>query len=190
MATNGYIDRQKIASITSTTFSIMYGQPLYDTIFKQAASLMERIIRLHPFPDGNKRTALLTTYSFLAINDHYMIVPLDTIRFMVSIADNRGSTEEEVGELNSNIAAWLEARTAKTETEYQNLFIKYLTKPIRNLFLISLTGVGIIYARRKLRRWLASDMHPEYAANMGKTISFLFSLTLETGRMAKRKVNM
>lgn len=185
--TEGHINHQEIAGIIDTTFWVIHGQPVYDTIFKQAASLMERIIRLHPFQDGNKRTALLTACYFLAKNGHYMVVPLDTIRFMVSIADNTENTEEDIKELHDNIAAWLKARTAKTGSEYQSLIDKYLKKPVRKLLLISLTGIGIIYVRRKLRRWMASDMHPEYARDMGKTVEFLSRVRLNTIRMAQRK---
>ena len=174
--TMGRIDRQAVDAITQAAFFTMQGRPVHDTTIKQAAALMEGIIRLHPFPDGNKRTALLTVCSFLQMNDHYLAVPLDAIRFMVRIAENTGSAAGENEELVEEIAAWLEARTATTSSEYNKLLRKYVMTPIWGLALLSLTGIGYIYARRRLRQWLASDTHPEYRKYTSRTIVFLFAL--------------
>ena len=180
----GRVDQNKIASIIDKTFMTVYNQPLYDTVFKQAASLMEGIIRLHPFSDGNKRTALLVAYSFLAINDRYMVVPLDTIRFMVDIAQSTSRTSEEVDGLIINIATWLEKRTATNQSDYTDLVSKYIAKPVRKLFLLSLTGVGLIYVGHKIKHWFATDTHPEYAKNIWQTMSFLLELTRNSARAA------
>lgn len=174
--TKDRIDRQAVDAITRAAFFTIRGQPVHDTTIKQAAALMEGIIRLHPFPDGNKRTALLTVCSFLQMNDHYLAVPLDAIRFMVRIAENTGSAASENEELVKEIAAWLEARTASTSGEYNKLLNKYVMKPLWGLALLSLTGIGYIYARRRLRQWLASDTHPEYREYTSRTVGFLFAL--------------
>lgn len=42
-----------------------YGQP---TAFELAASLAFGLVKNHPFVDGNKRTAFLSTYVFLSLN--------------------------------------------------------------------------------------------------------------------------
>ena len=44
------------------------GTEVYYTPFKAAASLMQEVIRLHPFHDGNKRTGLLAACVLLALN--------------------------------------------------------------------------------------------------------------------------
>lgn len=175
--TRGRVDRGKIDDIIAKSFGSMYGQPLYDTIFKQAASLMEGIIRLHPFPDGNKRTALLTVYWFLVMNNHYLVIPFDTIRFLIGIANNEGATDKEIVELNNKIASWLEVRTATTGTEIRSLVVNHLLKPALGLLLISLTVVGLIYTRRKFKCWFAVDMHPEYERSVLQTCKFLLSTT-------------
>lgn len=54
---------------------------------------MEGIIRFHPFPDGNKRIVLAMTYLFMLSNDVYMVVSIDTVRFMAEIANEDASTE-------------------------------------------------------------------------------------------------
>ena len=166
----------------------MYGQPLYDTIFKQAASLMEGIIRSHPFPDGNKRTALLTVYWFLVINNHYLVIPFDTMRFLIGIANNEGATDKEIVELNNKIASWLEVRTATTGTEIRSLVVNHLPKPALGLLLISLTVVGLIYTRRKFKYWFAVDMHPEYERTVLQTWKFLLSTTRISARIVLRNI--
>ena len=186
----GHINQQAIDGIVANVFLMYGGKPIHDTIFKQAAALMEGIIRLHPFPDGNKRTALLTASMFLLIRDHYLVTPLDTIRFMVGVAENEGRTGEEIAELTESVASWLKERTATTVADHEALVRKYLAAPARKLFLISLTVVGIIYVHYKLKYWLASDMHPQYAKDKLQTMRFLLDLTFGLGRLLKQKENM
>lgn len=175
--TGGHINRQAIEGIVESTFLVYGGKPMHDTVFKQAAALMEGIIRLHPFPDGNKRTALLTAWCFLFMSGHYLVTPLDTIRFMVDVAKNVGRTGEEITELLEYMARWLEERTATTPTYHKALVHKCIVKPVRKLFLISLTIVGILYTRRKLKYWLASDTHPQYTKDGWRTMVYLLGLT-------------
>src|SRR3989344_5501306 len=44
------------------------GKDLYPTLFLKAASLLQSLCLNHPFTDGNKRTAWLSTKRFLFIN--------------------------------------------------------------------------------------------------------------------------
>lgn len=62
----GHINSQALDAIMENALMEYGGQPIHDTVFKQAA-VLEGIIRLHPFPDGNKRTALLTAWDFMTI---------------------------------------------------------------------------------------------------------------------------
>lgn len=48
-----------------TTFS---GEDLYLTLFDKSASLLHSILLNHPFVDGNKRTAIVSTIVFLMLN--------------------------------------------------------------------------------------------------------------------------
>ena len=186
----GHVNRQAIDGIVENALLVYDGKPIHDTVFKQAAVLMEGIIRLHPFPDGNKRTALLTASGFLLMYGHYLVTPLDTIRFMVGVAESEGRTGGEIAELTEQMASWLEARTATTSTGHKALVCKYLTTPARKMFLISLTIVGIIYTHRKLKYWLASDTHPQYAKDKWQTVTFLLDLTFGLAKMVKQKENI
>lgn len=48
------------------TFAGVY---LHASLFEQAAALLEGLVDAHAFLDGNKRTAWISTYIFLDIND-------------------------------------------------------------------------------------------------------------------------
>ena len=94
------------------------GKPIHDTVFKQAAVLMEGILRLHPFTDGNKRTALLSTARFLYAHDKVLVIPttnaVDTPRILANIAESE--TEDNEMLLNA-IAEALEVWTSSTLVE-------------------------------------------------------------------------
>ena len=44
----------------------------YDSLIEEAAALMESLAMNHPFVDGNKRTALDATDTFLGLNGHFI----------------------------------------------------------------------------------------------------------------------
>lgn len=49
-------------------FADFGGEDAYPTLELKAAILLERLVRNHPLPDGNKRTAFLLTVAFLERN--------------------------------------------------------------------------------------------------------------------------
>lgn len=46
------------------------GKDLYVSIFEKAAALFESLCKNHPFLDGNKRTAFVSTVAFLEVNEY------------------------------------------------------------------------------------------------------------------------
>ena len=76
---------------------LAYGDPdLYDL----AAAYAAGIVPNHPFVDGNKRTAFMTAYIFLARNELQLIAPeVDAAQMMNALAAN------ELKE--GDFAAWL-----------------------------------------------------------------------------------
>lgn len=57
----------------------------YQNIFEEAAALMESIANNHGFVDGNKRTAFISTDTFLRWNGFYLDVePIQAQRLMVN----------------------------------------------------------------------------------------------------------
>ncbi|MHB8841040.1 MAG: type II toxin-antitoxin system death-on-curing family toxin, partial [Candidatus Aquicultor sp.] len=65
------------------------GQDLYLGLEDKASVLMYNLIKLHPFENGNKRIALVTTLYFLAQNKYWL----------------RFNNDEEIVDFTENIAA-------------------------------------------------------------------------------------
>lgn len=75
-------------------------------LFELAASLCVGISKNHPFIDGNKRTALLTTRAFLFLNGSvFEPSEQDEVLTMVAVADD-SLTEAE-------LAAWLRRNSSR-----------------------------------------------------------------------------
>jgi death-on-curing protein len=81
---------------------------LYSTLLEKAAVLIERLARNHPLPDGNKRSAFLTTARFLEINGCPLRdeSPDTDVPMVERIAAGQAD--------NAEIVAWLSQRTAGT----------------------------------------------------------------------------
>lgn len=76
------------------------GRDLYPNLFIKAAGLLQSLCLNHPFTDGNKRTAWLTTKRFLYLNKfHLKATRIEGADFMVFV-DN-GKPEISI------ISSWL-----------------------------------------------------------------------------------
>lgn len=74
----------------------------YDTLWQQAAALLQSLAMNHPFIDGNKRVAFALTATFLRMNKH---------RLVVTTADGEAFLLQKViaGRADvMEIASWLE----------------------------------------------------------------------------------
>ena len=77
------------------------GKDLYTDIFSKGAALMDSLIRIHPFVDGNKRTAIAAAALFLRLNGYSLMVENDEmVRFTLACAQSQVILEE--------ISAWLQ----------------------------------------------------------------------------------
>ena len=148
---------------------------------------MEHIIRLRSFRDGNKRAALLAAYTFLEINGHHTVMPLDTVRFVTGIADDGSRAEDDVERLNGRIAGWLEARTAADDTGYQKLTDRYVTEPIEDMVQMSRTNNGRALAESRLKRWLAGDTHQDDITSGRRVEDFLRAAASAAARRPPRR---
>ena len=79
------------------------GQELYPTLADKAAALGFSLVCNHPFVDGNKRTAHVCYYVFLALNDVRLEASLKEM-YVQMIALAEGSLDE------SAFADWLRPR--------------------------------------------------------------------------------
>lgn len=65
----------------------MFGEEAYPDLFAKAAALLQSLAVNHPLFDGNKRTATLSCFSFLAINGVQLRPDVDTAeRLVIDVA--------------------------------------------------------------------------------------------------------
>ena len=148
----------------------------YQDIFAKAASLMEGIIRMHPFYDGNKRTALLATIAYLQLNGYMMVVPLSAVRFTVDIAKTKENDPESNTKLIRKISKWIKKLSAKNGSSavgWKALF--YVILPLISIIPISLITVGYV-GKKVVDKWMAFDVYPEYEKESKEIMNFIFSM--------------
>ena len=91
------------AAITTQTQNV-FGEELYSKIEDKAAAIIRGIIGDHPFVDGNKRTAMLTGLTFLAVNGiNFAAKPGEIEDFAVEIATMHIDVPQ--------ISSWLQEHT-------------------------------------------------------------------------------
>lgn len=159
-----------------------YNNTPFPDIYSKAASIMEAIIRWHPFADGNKRTALLATSIYLDINGYHLIVPLSAVRFTVEIAKNKKTDTKSNAKLMGKITKWIRKHSASKDDPQE--IIDVFKKEVRNeyvlLLLIGKTGLFARISKLIVDRWLAIDIYPEYEKETKDIVEFLRAL-LEFG---------
>lgn len=79
-----------LCDLTETSYM---GEQVYKTIEEKAAILFCRTTKNHLFPNGNKRTAVILTLLFLAINHHWLVMSSDDI-YALSLKIARTNTGE------------------------------------------------------------------------------------------------
>ena len=105
----GIRDLGLLYSLAERPKSSMMGQEFYPDLFSKAAAILEGIATYHVFSDANKRTAFLSTGTFLGFQGFDLIVEHDVAyRFVLEVAVQKKSIEE--------IAAWLKKNSRKSRT--------------------------------------------------------------------------
>ena len=101
------LPRIKLAeSALAAPFAGLGEEDAYPTLELKAAVLLERLVRNHPLPDGNKRTAFATTIDFLQQNGRAWGEPDVAID-----ADAVNRVAAGAAELEE-VVAWIRQRTA------------------------------------------------------------------------------
>ncbi len=87
----------------------VYGYEPHKTLLEKAAALMYNVNTLHPFVDGNKRTAYIATNVFLELNGCTIVATKEEgVGISLKIANgNRGVND---------ITSWLEEYTREIPT--------------------------------------------------------------------------
>lgn len=91
----GVRDQSLLLSAIAQPMSTFDGQYLHKTIYDKAAAYFFHLSQNHPFIDGNKRVALVSTLMFLMMNDHaidYNENELEQITY--ALATRKASKEE------------------------------------------------------------------------------------------------
>ena len=97
---HGIRDLSMLLSALGRPQATFDGNDLYDDLFSKAASLLDSLIRNHPFVDGNKRTAITAAALFIKLNGFSLVVANEEMaRFTLACAQSKVTLEE--------ITAWL-----------------------------------------------------------------------------------
>ena len=67
---------------------------------------------MHPFVDGNKRTALQATKQYLNFNERVLVFPSSTVAFVYKIASNTKNDPDSNEQLVNDIRNWIDAFSA------------------------------------------------------------------------------
>lgn len=175
----GILNVGLLSSIVEAPDESFQGSTIHQTIYIKAAVLMERIIRLHPFVDGNKRTSLFAMVEFLQQNGFTILLPLDAVRKTVSIAEYKKLDSKSNERLINEIGEWIKKHSQSNNAHSLQkilLLIRWMLKPF---ILTALIKLGMIRsARKRLEFWLAYDIHPEYR-DMESSIFGLLSKSVQ-----------
>lgn len=96
--------------VDKPNLTLFGNKPKYETVLEKAACLLESIASLHPFIDGNKRTALLTAYSFLQLEGYDLDLSQVDPYFLVYVASNNSRTEKEIDMIIAEIVFYFKQR--------------------------------------------------------------------------------
>lgn len=92
---HGVRDLSMLLSALGRPQASFEGKDLYSDLFSKAASLLDSLIRDHPFMDGNKRTAITAAALFMQLNGYSLMVANDEmVRFTLACAQSRVTLEE------------------------------------------------------------------------------------------------
>ena len=98
---HGILDLSMLLSALGRPQATFEGNDLYGDLFSKAASLMDSLIRDHPFVDGNKRTAIAAATLFMQLNGYSLVVANEEMaRFTLACAQSKVTLEE--------ISAWMQ----------------------------------------------------------------------------------
>lgn len=167
------------AAVERQTRTLFGSSSPYGDVYEKAAALMEAITRWHVFNDGNKRTGLLCAFLYLYINNHYLAIPIDAVRFTQKVAATKGAEQETINKLIKEIAIWLREYSANDPSEFSRKVMKYTFLPALKLTILNIFGFKK-HVKKQLDYWFATEAHPEYKKEMEQVYSFLKGFMFES----------
>lgn len=170
--TEGVLNQGNLEAVVKRPQTTINSKYVYENVFLQAASILEAIIRWHPFADGNKRTALLATLYYLKLEGYAVAVPLSAVRYTVKIARNESTDDKDTQKLILEISQWLNNHSGRTPRDLFGKLSLYIIIPYS--FLQFLDRIGFKkYVNRKIAYWMAFDIYPEYEKEAANIIDFI-----------------
>lgn len=158
----GFRDIGTIHSIYEKTNLQFTGRPIYQNPTSKAAVMFEGIIRLHPFTDGNKRTALAVIQEFLIENNLIFVVPISAVRFAVQIAKTNVLESEKIEKLVFNIEKWISYRTVQvSDTDRIVELVEQDIKLMSIIKQLSASNRKRDFRNKVVDYWLAKDIFPD-----------------------------
>ena len=154
-----------------------------EDIFLEAATIMEAITRWHIFTDGNKRTGLTAAFTLLYANDYYLAIPIDAVRFTVSISSNTDNDTESIENLIKEIANWLQQHTSNDIGEFGRRVWKYSLWPTIKLSVLEFFQFKKHVEKKKQEYFMIEgheDYDKKYAKEALQTAGFFFMIIVKT----------
>ncbi len=164
--TPGIKDDGLLESIAERPSQNPYNHTPFPNIYSKCASIMEAIIKWHPFIDGNKRSGLHAAHLYMHVNGYTLVIPVSAVRFSVLVAQDEKDLDE--------ITQWIRKLSAKGRRELAYKTILYFLLPLFKPLILS------IFSQKKSNKtiegWLAFDIYPEYRNEYKKTLNFIYEL--------------
>ena len=94
-----------------------FGHDRYPELPDKAAVLLYRMVKNHPWQNGNKRMALVSTFLFLGLNDHWWNASVeDAFGHLTWVAvSDAAAWEQAIGYLQRYFRSKIEALPSPTE---------------------------------------------------------------------------
>jgi death on curing protein len=98
----GIRDKTALISAVGEPSQGAFGVEFHETLYEKAAALMRGLARNHPFIDGNKRTALMSTDAFFRANDYAISArPNELVKLTLAVAQGQCELTSIAGHLRS-----------------------------------------------------------------------------------------
>lgn len=95
---SGVRNEESLRAALERPYGSAFGAEHFPTVHDKAAALCESIIRRHPFVDGNKRTALISSAYVLHLGGYELTAPShEAEEFIVAVAEGGYDTSEISG---------------------------------------------------------------------------------------------
>jgi death-on-curing protein len=157
-----HFNENVLKGITEAMDKSFSGIYLHKDIYEKGSILFEHIIRLHPFLDGNKRTAMFSLILYLASECIFFVSFPSDVRFAVMIAKIQVNTEDEINVLIKNIDRWIHFHCAKVNNkkEIKGLILRNIgiLEKVKN---ISIQRNNPDILSRSVNNWRATEVYPD-----------------------------